>query len=81
MYYRNRQYDISDTRNPKLTGQVWLGGSITKEFGVKVLEDPELLGRSGQPQARYIQGKNYNYIQIACVEVKVVKYDILFYNI
>lgn len=52
-----RQYDISDTRNPKLTGQVWLGGSITKEFGVKVLEDPELLGRSGQPQARYIQGK------------------------
>merc|ERR1712241_1410284 len=49
-----RQYDVSDTRNPKLTGQVWLGGSITKEFGAKVVEDPEL---TDQPQARYIQGK------------------------
>ena len=51
-----RQYDISDTRNPKLTGQVWLGGSITKEFGAKVIEDKEL---TDQPQARYIQGKMY----------------------
>ena len=49
-----RQYDISDTRNPKLTGQVWLGGSITKEFGAKVIEDKEL---KDQPQARYIQGR------------------------
>ena len=37
-----RQYDITDTKNPKLTGQVWLGGCITKEFGVKVTEDQEL---------------------------------------
>ena len=37
-----RQYDITDTKNPKLTGQVWLGGCITKEFGVKVTEDREL---------------------------------------
>ena len=37
-----RQYDISDTKNPKLTGQVFLGGSITKEYGVKVTEDQEL---------------------------------------
>ncbi|GIS11336.1 MAG: hypothetical protein CM15mP115_04870 [Alphaproteobacteria bacterium] len=22
-----RQYDISDPHNPKLTGQVWMGGS------------------------------------------------------
>ena len=51
-----RQYDVSDTRNPKLTGQVWLGGSITKEFGAKVVEDPEL---TDQPQARYIQGMFY----------------------
>ena len=48
-----RQYDISDTRHPKLTGQVWLGGSITKEFGAKVVKDLEL---KDQPQARYIQG-------------------------
>lgn len=49
-----RQYDISDTRKPKLTGQVWLGGSITKEFGAKVVKDLEL---KDQPQARYIKGK------------------------
>jgi len=49
-----RQYDITDMKNPKLTGQVFLGGCITKEFGVKVTEDKEL---TEQPQARYIQGK------------------------
>ena len=54
IYSLSRQYDISDTRNPKLTGQVWLGGSITKEFGAKVIEDQEL---KDQPQARYIQGR------------------------
>ena len=54
IYSLFRQYDISDTRNPKLTGQVWLGGSITKEFGAKVIEDQEL---KDQPQARYIQGR------------------------
>ena len=48
-----RQYDITDIKNPKLTGQVFLGGCITKEFGVKVTEDKEL---TEQPQARYIQG-------------------------
>ena len=37
-----RQYDVSDPKNPKLTGQLWLGGCITKEFGVKVTEDKEL---------------------------------------
>ena len=49
-----RQYDVTDPKNPKLTGQLWLGGSITKEFGVKVLEDKEM---NVQPQARYIKGK------------------------
>ena len=37
-----RQYDITDIKNPKLTGQIFLGGCITKEFGVKVTEDKEL---------------------------------------
>ena len=37
-----RQYDVSDPMNPKLTGQLFLGGCITKEFGVKVTEDKEL---------------------------------------
>ena len=31
-----RQYDITDTRNPKLVGQVFIGGSICKGDGVKV---------------------------------------------
>ncbi len=37
-----RQYNITDTKNPKLAGQVWIGGSITKDKGFKVLEDQEL---------------------------------------
>ena len=55
-----RQYDITDIKNPKLTGQVFLGGCITKEFGVKVTEDKEL---TEQPQARYIQGMCRNILQ------------------
>jgi hypothetical protein len=55
--YTFRQYDISDTRKPKLTGQVWLGGSITKEFGAKVVKDLEL---KDQPQARYIKGRVFD---------------------
>jgi len=49
-----RQYDITDTKNPKLTGQIFLGGSITKEFGVKVTKDVEL---KAQPEARYVKEK------------------------
>merc|ERR1711997_950200 len=40
--------------NPKLTGQIFLGGAITKEYGVKVTEDKEL---NEQPQAKFIKGK------------------------
>lgn len=37
-----RQYDISDTRNPKLVGQLFLGGCILNDSGVKVTQDEEL---------------------------------------
>ena len=37
-----RQYDITDTRKPKLVGQIFLGGSILKGGNVKVVEDREL---------------------------------------
>lgn len=37
-----RQYDITDTKNPKLTGQIFLGGSIVKDGKVKVTHDVEL---------------------------------------
>merc|ERR1711971_1312828 len=49
-----RQYDITDTRNPKLTGQVFFGGSIVKEGSVKVTEDQEL---SVQPQTRFAKNR------------------------
>ncbi|KAL8612336.1 Methanethiol oxidase [Nucella lapillus] len=37
-----RQYDISDTRNPKLVGQIFLGGSVCSDGTVKVIKDTEL---------------------------------------
>jgi len=37
-----RQYDVTDPFAPKLTGQVFLGGSIVKGGPVTVLEDEEL---------------------------------------
>jgi len=49
-----RQYDITDTRNPKLVGQIFLGGSILKDGPVTVTKDTEL---SVQPAVRYHKGK------------------------
>ncbi|KAF1586781.1 Methanethiol oxidase, partial [Eudyptes moseleyi] len=49
-----RQYDISNTRKPKLVGQVFLGGSITKGGPVTVVEDKEL---QCQPEPFVIKGK------------------------
>jgi len=48
-----RQYDITDTRNPKLVGQIFLGGSILQDGPVKVTKDTEL---SVQPQVRFAKG-------------------------
>jgi selenium-binding protein 1 len=49
-----RQYDITDPAKPKLTGQIFLGGMILKDSGVKVVEDKEL---SEQPEATFIKGR------------------------
>ncbi|CAG9800834.1 unnamed protein product [Chironomus riparius] len=49
-----RQYDISDPANPKLVGQVFLGGLILNDSGVKVLEDTEL---TEQPSPVEIKGR------------------------
>lgn len=49
-----RQYDITDRRNPKMVGQVFLGGSIVNDGPVKVTHDPE---NQKQPPPRVIQGK------------------------
>lgn len=49
-----RQYDITDPHNPKLVGQVFLGGSICQGEGVIVTEDKEL---KSQPTRPTIKGK------------------------
>jgi selenium-binding protein 1 len=49
-----RQYDITDRRNPKLVGQIFLGGSICKDGSVEVTEDEEL---KEQPDPVVINGK------------------------
>ncbi|KAK7090375.1 methanethiol oxidase-like [Littorina saxatilis] len=36
-----RQYDITDTRKPKLVGQIFVGGQLCRDKGLKVLKDPE----------------------------------------
>ncbi|XP_043936566.1 methanethiol oxidase isoform X2 [Protopterus annectens] len=47
-----RQYDISDPCNPKLVGQVFVGGSLLKDGNVKVVdEDPNC-----QPEPLVIKG-------------------------
>ncbi len=53
-----RQYDISDPANPKLTGQVWLGGVIGKEAptvkGVKLQGGPQMLQLSLDGKRMYV---------------------------
>lgn len=49
-----RQYDISDMDNPKLTGQIFLGGSILSDSKVRVIGDEEL---SSQPNPVYVKGR------------------------
>ncbi|KAG5671211.1 hypothetical protein PVAND_001422 [Polypedilum vanderplanki] len=49
-----RQYDISDPLNPRMTGQIFLGGMIHKGTDLKLIEDEEL---KVQPEARFIKGR------------------------
>lgn len=41
-----RQYDISDPQNPRLVGQIFLGGSIQSDGPIRVTEDKELKVRT-----------------------------------
>lgn len=49
-----RQYDITDPENPKLTGQVFLGGMVLNDSKIKILEDPE---QDAPPKPVFIKGK------------------------
>lgn len=47
-----RQYDITDTKNPKLVGQIYINGSLVSDGGVKVIE-----GDFKQPDPVFIKEK------------------------
>ena len=47
-----RQYDITDTRNPKLVGQVFISGSLVKDGNVTINE-----GDFKQPEDLFLNGK------------------------
>ncbi|XP_071455696.1 methanethiol oxidase isoform X1 [Hetaerina americana] len=49
-----RQYDITDPSNPRLVGQIFLGGSILEGGPVKVVSDPEL---KEQPKPVTVMGR------------------------
>ena len=52
-----RQYDISDPHNPKLTGQVWMGGLLEKApevNGVKVTGGPQMIQLSLDGKRLYV---------------------------
>jgi selenium-binding protein 1 len=52
-----RQYDISDPHNPKLTGQVWMGGLLGKApyvNGVKMAGGPQMFQLSLDGKRLYV---------------------------
>ncbi|WVZ04919.1 hypothetical protein V8G54_018265 [Vigna mungo] len=49
-----RQYNIEDVKNPKLTGQVWVGGLIQKGSPIVAVTDD---GETWQAEVPEIQGK------------------------
>lgn len=49
-----RQYDISNRAKPRLTGQVFVGGSVLSDSKVRVVEDHEL---DKQPDPVYVKGR------------------------
>jgi methanethiol oxidase len=57
-----RQYDISDTRNPKLTGQLWLGGVIGKpdDAGRGLNGGPNMIQLSYDGRRLYVSNSLYS---------------------
>src|SRR5204863_2924910 len=58
-----RQYDVSDPANPKLTGQLWLGGLLGKahEFrGKKLAGGPQMLQLSLDGKRLYVTNSLYS---------------------
>jgi len=57
-----RQYDISDPANPKLTGQVWLGGVLQPVYmnGRKLEGGPQMLQLSMDGRRLYVTNSLYS---------------------
>ena len=57
-----RQYDISDPANPKLTGQLWLGGVLGKptDGGRKLDGGPQMLQLSMDGRRLYVTNSLYS---------------------
>ena len=58
-----RQYDVSDPANPKLTGQVWLGGVIGKtatHSGKKLEGGPQMIQLSLDGKRLYVTNSLYS---------------------
>ena len=57
-----RQYDISDPANPKLTGQVWLGGLLGKpsHAGRELNGGPQMIQLSLDGQRLYVSNSLYS---------------------
>ena len=61
-----RQYDISDPANPKMTGQLWLGGLIGKDpdftprIGKKIAGGPQMLQLSLDGKRLYVTNSLYS---------------------
>jgi len=71
-----RQYDISDPQKPRLTGQVFLGGSIQSDGPVKVVRDPELKVNLPENSRQRIRGltKSWKFLWSKSCE------DVIFFS-
>ena len=57
-----RQYDVSDPANPKLTGQLWLGGVLGKpsDAGRELNGGPQMLQLSFDGRRLYVTNSLYS---------------------
>ena len=58
-----RQYDVSDPAHPRLTGQVWLGGVLGKEYSVRgkrLYGGPQMLQLSLDGRRLYVTSSLYS---------------------
>jgi selenium-binding protein 1 len=53
-----RQYNIEDVKNPKLTGQIWVGGLVQKGSPVVAVKDGETW-QSDVPEIQVIDISTY----------------------